>query len=192
MPASPAEARARSGRDRRRASPASATTLPSGSRARGPPRPQPSGGSPKAAFRTCAPRGVPRAERCVAARSSDSPRGARRQPALSLRARRQESSERHPSRSWCNPAPRGAPSKARIQHIDQHLVCGWSTGGHHSPCRQARPNSERRTPIVAAGVSRPAGSISHHRCARFRTQRLTPADPFRGPRGPPRTTKDGA
>src|SRR2546423_6101529 len=33
-----------------------------------------------------------------------------------------------------------------------------------------RPNSERRTPIVAAGVSRPAGSISHHRCARFRTQ----------------------
>src|SRR5258708_25722477 len=56
-------------------------------------------------------------------------------------------------------------------------------GGHHSPCRQARPNSERRTPIVAAAVSRPAGSISHHRCARFRTQRLTPADPCRGSRG---------
>src|SRR5258708_32736022 len=65
-------------------------------------------------------------------------------------------------------------------------------GGHHSPCRQARPNSERRTPIVAAAVSRPAGSISHHRCARFRTQRLTPADSCRGSRGPPRTTKDGA
>src|ERR1700733_4230494 len=65
-----------------------------------------------------------------------------------------------------------------------------STGVHHSPCRQARPNSERQTPIVAAGVSRPAGSISHHRCARFRTQRLTPADPCRGSRGePPRTTK---
>src|SRR6266568_684773 len=58
-----------------------------------------------------------------------------------------------------------------------------STGGHHSPCRQARPNSERRTPIVAAGVSRPAGSISHHRCARSRTQHLTPADPCRGSRG---------
>ena len=29
-------------------------------------------------------------------------RGARRQPAPSLRARRQESSERHPSRSWCS------------------------------------------------------------------------------------------
>src|ERR1700730_18433330 len=57
-----------------------------------------------------------------------------------------------------------------------------STGGRHSPCREARPNSERRTPI-AAGVSRPAGSISHHRCARFRTQRLTPADPSRGSRG---------
>src|ERR1700704_3505688 len=56
-------------------------------------------------------------------------------------------------------------------------------GGPHSPCRQARPNSERRTPIVAAGVSRPAGSISHHRCARFHTQRLTPADPSRGSRG---------
>src|ERR1700730_15515581 len=36
--------------------------------------------------------------------------------------------------------------------------------------------------IVAAGVSRPAGSISHHRCARFRTQRLTPADLCRGSR----------
>src|SRR6266704_1571772 len=58
-----------------------------------------------------------------------------------------------------------------------------STGGHHSLCRQARPNSERRIPIIAAGVSRPAGSISHHRCARFRTQRLTPADPCRGSRG---------
>src|SRR6185312_2446878 len=51
-----------------------------------------------------------------------------------------------------------------------------STGGQHSLCRQARPNSERRTLIIAAGVSRPAGSISYHRCARFRTQRLTPAD----------------
>src|SRR6202167_4447392 len=36
-----------------------------------------------------------------------------------------------------------------------------------------------------------AGSISHHRCARCHTQRLTPADPFRGSRAPPRTTKDG-
>src|SRR5262245_32662368 len=51
------------------------------------------------------------------------------------------------------------------------------------------PNSERRTPIVAAGVSRPAGSISHHRCARFCTQHLAPADLRRGSRGPPRTTK---
>jgi len=41
-----------------------------------------------------------------------------------------------------------------------------------SLCRQARPNSERRTPVVAAGASRPAGWISHHRCACFRTQRL--------------------
>src|SRR5690606_7700707 len=40
----------------------------------------------------------------------------------------------------------------------------------------------RRTPIVVARVSRPAGSISHHRCARFRTQHLTPADPFPGSR----------
>src|ERR1700682_2044232 len=31
----------------------------------------------------------------------------------------------------------------------------------------------------------PAGSISHHRCARFRTQRLTPADLCRGSRGVP-------
>src|ERR1700722_13590348 len=58
-----------------------------------------------------------------------------------------------------------------------------TTGDDHSLCREARPNSERRTPIVAAGVSRPAGSISHHRCARFLTQRLTPADPSRGSRG---------
>src|SRR3954464_11205034 len=28
-----------------------------------------------------------------------------------------------------------------------------------------------------AGIARPAGWISHHRCARFRTQRLAPADP---------------
>jgi NAD(P)-dependent dehydrogenase (short-subunit alcohol dehydrogenase family) len=55
--------------------------------------------------------------------------------------------------------------------------------------RQARLNSERRALIVAAGVSRPAGSISHHRCAGFRTQRLTPADPFRDCRGLPDTTK---
>src|SRR5271165_511482 len=51
-----------------------------------------------------------------------------------------------------------------------------STGGHHSPCRRARPISELRTPIVAAGVGRPAGSNLHHRYARFRTERLTPAN----------------
>jgi NAD(P)-dependent dehydrogenase (short-subunit alcohol dehydrogenase family) len=45
-------------------------------------------------------------------------------------------------------------------------------------------------PIVAAPSV--AGSISHHRCARFRTQRLTPADPSRGSRGRPRTTNDGS
>lgn len=42
-------------------------------------------------------------------------RGARRRPELSLRARRQESSERHPGRSRCNLAPRDALSKARVQ-----------------------------------------------------------------------------
>jgi NAD(P)-dependent dehydrogenase (short-subunit alcohol dehydrogenase family) len=44
--------------------------------------------------------------------------------------------------------------------------------------------------VAAAGVSRLTGSISHHRCARFHTQRLTPADPSPGPRRPleqPRT-----
>src|ERR1700722_16074862 len=38
----------------------------------------------------------------------------------------------------------------------------------------------------------PTGSISHHRCACFRTQRLPPADPSPGPRRTPRTTKNGA
>ena len=49
-----------------------------------------------------------------------------------------------------------------------------------------------RTPIVAAGVSRPAGSISHHRCARFRTQQLTPATHFEvlGGKSCPDTTKE--
>src|ERR1700692_3159881 len=60
-----------------------------------------------------------------------------------------------------------------------------STGVQYNLFRRTRPNSERRTPIVAAGVSRPAGSISHHRCARFRTQRLTPADLCRGSRVAP-------
>jgi hypothetical protein len=83
----------------------------------------------------------------------------------------------------------GLPSKARVQHRRTSSRMWGSTGGDHSLCRQARPNSERRTPIVAAGVSRPAGSISHHRCARFRTQRLTPADPCRGSRGLPERPK---
>src|SRR3984957_4829165 len=52
-----------------------------------------------------------------------------------------------------------------------------------------RSNSEWRTARVAAGVSRSAGSISHHRCARFRTQQLTPAAPSRGSRGFLRTRK---
>jgi len=47
-----------------------------------------------------------------------------------------------------------------------------STGGHHSRFRPAGPIPKRRPPLVAAGVRRRAGSISHHRCARFRTQRL--------------------
>ena len=59
--ASPAEARARSDRAQRRAFPAGATRLPSGPRTPGPRPPQPSGGSLKAAFRTSAPRGGPRA-----------------------------------------------------------------------------------------------------------------------------------
>src|ERR1700687_4815892 len=67
-----------------------------------------------------------------------------------------------------------------------------STSVQYNLFRRARPNSERRTPIVAAGVSRPAGSISHHRCARFRTQRLTPADLCRGSRGRPRAKRGGS
>jgi NAD(P)-dependent dehydrogenase (short-subunit alcohol dehydrogenase family) len=58
-----------------------------------------------------------------------------------------------------------------------------STGADHSLRQRARLNSERRTPIVAAGVSRRSGSISHHRCARFRTQRTTPADLCGGSQG---------
>ena len=191
-PASPAEARARSRRVRRRASPKGATRLPSGPRTRGPPPPQPSGGSPKAAFRTCAPRGVPRAGRCVAARSSDSPRGAPRQPALSPRAPRQESNERHPSRSWRHPAPRGLPSKARVQHHRTSSRTRGSTGGRALPMPTSTAQFRNGGHLIAAGVSWPAGSISHHRYARFRTQRLTPADPFRASRDPPRTTRDGA
>src|ERR1700687_1848268 len=49
-----------------------------------------------------------------------------------------------------------------------------------------------RTLTVATGVSRPAGWITHHRCARLCTQHLTPADPFRGSRGAPRTTRGGS
>src|SRR3954466_10005756 len=49
------------------------------------------------------------------------------------------------------------------------------------------PNGDRR------GLRQsPTGSISRQRCARLRTQRLTPADLSRRSRGPPRTTKDGA
>src|SRR5439155_16511005 len=36
-------------------------------------------------------------------------------------------------------------------------ISNSGTGGHHSLCRQAGPNSERRTPIISAGVSHPAG-----------------------------------
>src|SRR3979490_1276455 len=43
------------------------------------------------------------------------------------------------------------------------------------------PNGGHRSSRLAS--SRLAGSISHHRCARFCTQRLTPADPCRGSRG---------
>src|SRR4029077_519788 len=47
------------------------------------------------------------------------------------------------------------------------------------------PIPTARQPIIAAGVGRSPGSISHHRCALFRTQRLTPADLCRGSRGVP-------
>src|ERR1700722_3242892 len=59
-----------------------------------------------------------------------------------------------------------------------------------SASNQSRPNSERRTASVAAGVNRSAGSILHHRCARFRTQQLTPAAPSRSSRGFLRTSKN--
>ena len=39
-------------------------------------------------------------------------------------------------------------------------------------------------PIVNTHARCPAGSFSHHRCAGLRTQRLDPADPSRGSRGP--------
>src|ERR1700729_3061866 len=54
------------------------------------------------------------------------------------------------------------------------------------------PIPSGRHRIVAAGFSRPPGSILHHRCARFRTQRLTPADLCRGSRGRPQTIRGGS
>src|SRR5580698_3226089 len=52
--------------------------------------------------------------------------------------------------------------------------------------RRARPIPNGRHRSSAAHVGRAAGSFPHHRCAHFRTQRLTPAAPCRGSRGPPR------
>src|ERR1700681_2256386 len=46
----------------------------------------------------------------------------------------------------------------------------------HAPIPNGGHPSWRLASVV------PAGSISHHRCARFRTQRLTPADLCRGSR----------
>src|ERR1700730_6810319 len=53
------------------------------------------------------------------------------------------------------------------------------------PMRANIAQFRTRTLTVATGVSRPAGWITHHRCARLCTQHLTPADPFRGSRGAP-------
>ena len=124
-PASPAEARICSGRDRRRASPAGSTTLPSGPRTRGPPPPHSSDDSPKAASRTCAPRGAPPAGRCVAAPWSGSPRGARQRPGPSPHARRQESSERHPSRSFGATLHRKASSLRPVSKTIGSPICDW-------------------------------------------------------------------
>src|SRR3984893_16369580 len=52
------------------------------------------------------------------------------------------------------------------------------------------PNGGHPSSRLASVV--PAGSILHHRCARFRTPRLIPADLCRGSRGRPRTIKGGA
>src|SRR6202012_928967 len=114
-----------------RASPVGAMKPPSGPRTQGPLPPRPSGGSLKAASRTCAPRGVPPAGRRVAARSHGSHRGARRRLAPSLHARRQESSEHHPSRSWCNLAPLSAPSKIYAARV--HRFAG-SISHHRCAC----------------------------------------------------------
>ena len=49
-----------------------------------------------------------------------------------------------------------------------------------------------RPPLIAAGINHRPGSFSHHRCALFRTQRLTPADLCRGSRGRPQTIRGGS
>src|ERR1700733_11876164 len=51
---------------------------------------------------------------------------------------------------------------------------------------------ERSAAKLRTADSRPTGSFSHHRCALFRTQRLTPADLCRGSRGRPQTIRGGS
>src|SRR5579872_5394860 len=81
---------------------------------------------------------------------------------------------------------RGAFQSPYPTHRTPHM------GGYHSLFdeRGPIPNGKHRSTRLAS--ARPAGSIVHHRCARFRTQRLQRADLCGGSRGVPRTTKGGS
>jgi len=106
-------------------------------------------------FEHLRPEAVPRAGRCVAARSRGSLRGARPQPALtSARGGKKVAN--------VIPVDHGAIQHRGVRFQSPNSSYNSTCGGHHITCRRARPNSERRNLIVAAAVNSCTGSISQH------------------------------
>jgi len=160
-------------------------------RTRGPPRPQPSGGlGPKATFRNIVdPEAFLEAGRCV--RSTVAwfhTEGARLQPAPSLRARRQESSERHPQSIMVQ-----SPHRAVRLPSPYLTQSNSSTGQHHKPVPTSTAQFRTGGPD-RRGWRQPSSRIDFrtHRCARFRhstpAARWDPMSRFFGGRCCPDTT----